>query len=130
MTVGPPPRPPRPTGSPAQQETTSPDGGKTFRERPLTQFGDVWDTPSGAKQTPSAGSKPSKWQPLSAIEPSPVGENDPFSLGDSDDEKDAKAKDHNTAAEGDHIKEATTEAMAEEIGSGSKDDKKADGSGK
>lgn len=34
--------------------------------------------------------KSSKWQPLSAVEPSPVGENDPFSLGDSDDEKDAK----------------------------------------
>lgn len=41
-------------------------------------------------QTSQPTSKSSKWQPLSAVEPSPVGENDPFSLGDSDDEKDAK----------------------------------------
>lgn len=33
------------------------------------------------------GGKSSKWQPLSMVEPSPVAENDPFSLGDSDDEK-------------------------------------------
>ncbi|KAI1001367.1 hypothetical protein K3495_g6832 [Podosphaera aphanis] len=36
--------------------------------------------------------KQSKWQPLSTIEPSSIGEteHDPFSLGDSDDEKDVK----------------------------------------
>ncbi|KAK5104490.1 ubiquitin-binding protein cue5 [Lithohypha guttulata] len=38
----------------------------------------------------AASGKSSKWQPLSAVDPSPVGDNDPFSLGDSDDEKDAK----------------------------------------
>lgn len=35
---------------------------------------------------PPASAKPSKWQPLSAMEPSPITEHDPFSLGDSDDE--------------------------------------------
>jgi hypothetical protein len=36
--------------------------------------------------------KQSKWQPLSAVDPSPVSENenDPFSLGDSEDEKESK----------------------------------------
>jgi hypothetical protein len=36
--------------------------------------------------------KQSKWQPLSAVDPSPIGEteNDPFSLGDSEDERESK----------------------------------------
>lgn len=36
--------------------------------------------------------KQSKWQPLSVVNPSPIGEteNDPFSLGDSEDEKESK----------------------------------------
>lgn len=34
----------------------------------------------------------SKWEPLSTVEPSPVADHDPFSLGDSDDEKDAVEK--------------------------------------
>lgn len=42
-----------------------------------------------------AGGKQSKWQPLSSVEPTAMRdeENDPFSLGDSDDEREAKAKD-------------------------------------
>lgn len=41
---------------------------------------------------PKSVSKQSKWQPLSTVEPNPVSEadNDPFSLGDSDDEKETK----------------------------------------
>ncbi|POS87932.1 hypothetical protein EPUL_000191 [Erysiphe pulchra] len=41
---------------------------------------------------PQSASKQSKWQPLSKIEQNPVSEadNDPFSLGDSDDEKETK----------------------------------------
>jgi len=36
-------------------------------------------------------SKQSKWQPLSTVDPSPIeAENDPFSLGDSEDEKESK----------------------------------------
>ncbi|KAG9649651.1 hypothetical protein KCU77_g13269, partial [Aureobasidium melanogenum] len=35
-----------------------------------------------------------KWQPLTSIAPNPESdENDPFSLGDSDDEKETKTKD-------------------------------------
>lgn len=54
--------------------------------------------------------KPSKWQPLSSVEPSPVADNDPFSLGDSDDEKDTKPKDAKT--EEANGKKATAEAAA------------------
>jgi len=45
----------------------------------------------GAKDGPTSA-KQSKWQPLSTVEPSPIGENDndPFSLGDSEDEKESK----------------------------------------
>lgn len=34
----------------------------------------------------AAATKAKKWQPLSVIEPSPIVDNDPFQLGDSDDE--------------------------------------------
>ncbi|RMJ28035.1 CUE domain protein [Aspergillus sp. HF37] len=130
-TEAPPPRPPRPNANPASQKTSSPDKRKvSFQEGPPTQIDDIWDAPPAVKRYPSAGSKPSKWQPLSTVEPSPVAENDPFSLGDSDDDKDGKAKDQKTAAEGDRIKEETAEAMTGEMGHGSKDDSKADGSGK
>jgi hypothetical protein len=48
----------------------------------------------GAKENAPPSGKQSKWQPLSTVDPSPIGEadNDPFSLGDSDDEKEAKER--------------------------------------
>lgn len=50
------------------------------------------------------------------MEPSPVTDHDPFSLGDSDDEdskkKDAKPEDS------DRLKQAAAEAMADDIGQG------------
>jgi hypothetical protein len=131
LTIAPPPRPARPNANSASQKTSSPDKRKvSFQDGPPTQIDDIWDAPPAVKRYPSAGSKPSKWQPLSTVEPSPVAENDPFSLGDSDDDKDGKAKDQKTAAEGDRIKEETAEAMTGEMGHGSKDDSKADGFGK
>jgi hypothetical protein len=55
-----------------------------------------------------------------------VGENDPFSLGDSEDEKDTKPKETSAqeapADEAERVKKATADAMAEELGSGSKDE--------
>ncbi len=47
---------------------------------------------AAVSSSPAAAGRASKWQPLSAVEPSPIAENDPFSLGDSEDEKDAKDK--------------------------------------
>jgi hypothetical protein len=60
---------------------------------------------------------------LSAVDPSPVGENDPFSLGDSEDEKDTKNKELSTD-EAERVKNATAEAMAAELGSDSKTETK------
>ncbi|KAB5582649.1 hypothetical protein GE09DRAFT_1211285 [Coniochaeta sp. 2T2.1] len=40
--------------------------------------------------SPGSAGKTSKWQPLSMVDPNPVAENDPFSLGDSDDERETK----------------------------------------
>ncbi len=61
----------------------------------------------------SAGGKTSKWQPLAAVDPNPIADHDPFSLGDSDDEeskkKDVKSEDS------DRLKQAAAEAMNDDI---------------
>ena len=43
--------------------------------------------------SPGGGGKQSKWEPLSTVNPTPVADHDPFSLGDSEDDKDVKSKD-------------------------------------
>ncbi|KAM5436510.1 ubiquitin-binding protein cue5 [Microsporum ferrugineum] len=106
----PPPRPPRPQANPDlfKAKSASPDRRKvSFQEGPPEEIQDSYSAPN-----PRATSvnKPSKWQPLSSVEPSPVADNDPFSLGDSDDEKDTKPKDAKT--EEANGKKATAEAAA------------------
>lgn len=70
---------------------------------------------------PANAGKQSKWQPLSAVDPSPMGEadNDPFSLGDSEDEKETKdrvgGKEVNKD-DAERLKKAAAEAMADSIG--------------
>lgn len=86
------------------------------------------------KDTPTKSSvKGSKWQPLSAVEPSPIGDNDPFSLGDSEDErdnnnnsgKDGKDKPKEpTEDESERLKKAAAEAMADSLVEGKVEDKK------
>ncbi|KAI9808420.1 MAG: ubiquitin-binding protein cue5 [Phylliscum demangeonii] len=74
---------------------------------------------SGPDRRPSPASKPSKWEPLATVEPSPVTDNDPFSLGDSDEEKEMKSKDlrpDDTA----RLQHAAAETMAEGAGGGSR----------
>ena len=53
---------------------------------------------------------------MAAVDPSPVTDHDPFSLGDSDDE-DAKKKDLNPQ-DSERLKQAAAEAMAGDIGGG------------
>lgn len=90
----------------------------SFQEGPPTQIDSTYDGSSAAKRNTATGSgKPSKWQPLATVDPSPVAENDPFSLGDSDDEKDMKPKEQATVPGSEQIKKDTEEAMAGEIGS-------------
>lgn len=80
---------------------------------------DTEDIPTTGRETinrtGSSGSKQSKWQPLSNIDPSPVAEHDPFSVGDSDDEKEARAKE-TVPEDADRLHKATAEAMAGDIG--------------
>ena len=53
---------------------------------------------------------------MEAVDPSPVTDHDPFSLGDSDDE-DAKKRDSNPQ-DSERLKQAAAEAMADSIGTG------------
>jgi hypothetical protein len=80
---------------------------------------EIKDSYSGGNNKSNSGAKPSKWQPLSAVEPSPIGDNDPFSLGDSDDEREAKNKDMKPD-EAERVRKATEEAMSGDIGTGAK----------
>jgi hypothetical protein len=116
----PPPQPPRrPLANPNLYKSASPSPDRrkvSFQEGPPSEIGNLYDTSDPAKRT-STGGKSSKWQPLATVEPSPVAENDPFSLGDSEDERDTKGKEQNNADEADRIKKATAEAMAGELGS-------------
>lgn len=81
-------------------------------------------SPDPTKRSPSGG-KASKWQPLSTVEPSPVADNDPFSLGDSDDDKDVKTAKDTKSDDHERVREATAEAMAGEIGDPKENDAKA-----
>jgi hypothetical protein len=52
---------------------------------------------------------------LASVDPDPVAEHDPFSLGDSDDEE-AKKKDPKPE-DAERLKQATAEAMSDELAS-------------
>jgi hypothetical protein len=115
-------RPARPLANPDlfKKASPSPNGRKvSFQEGPPEEINDIYSAPAPNKHTASPGNKPSKWQPLTAVDPSPVGDNDPFSLGDSDDEREVKNKDLRPD-EAERLRKATAEAMAEDIGSVSK----------
>ncbi|KIW01391.1 uncharacterized protein PV09_07158 [Verruconis gallopava] len=82
----PPRRPPRPQANP-----------NLFKPTPAVPTGPVDEVdalysqpspPQGKGPTSGATSGGKKWQPLTSVAPAPVGEdNDPFSLGDSDEEE-------------------------------------------
>ncbi|KAI1112769.1 hypothetical protein F5Y14DRAFT_420762 [Nemania sp. NC0429] len=67
----------------------------------------------------AAGSTPakqSKWQPLSTVEPSPIVENDPFSLGDSEDEKESKGGSKDIKSDDtERLRAATADAMGDSL---------------
>jgi hypothetical protein len=119
----PPNKPQRPLANPDLFKPTPPGSGRkvSFQNGPPEEIDDLYSGSSkSSKQQGSAG-KSSKWQPLSAVEPSPVAENDPFSLGDSDDDKDTKAKENKTD-EAERFKTASAEAMAGSIGDDTKNE--------
>lgn len=89
--------------------------------------------PGGSSAAAGSATKTSKWQPLSSVDPNPIADNDPFSLGDSDDEfehghrrnqsgsSQIKLEDK-TATDADHerLRQATADAMADSLVEGDK----------
>lgn len=67
----------------------------------------------------SEADKAKKWQPLTNINPSPEDDNDPFSLGDDDDEKDAKTEDLRKD-DTERLKESARNSVSAGTGSDSK----------
>lgn len=80
-------------------------------------------SPKNAPKDAVPASKTSKWQPLSDVDPDPIAENDPFSLGDSDDDKDAKDKPDKRGIKMDDDEERLRKAAAEAMADSLVDDK-------
>ncbi|KAG9506797.1 hypothetical protein J7337_000337 [Fusarium musae] len=106
-------KPPPPSTSP------KPSNGRRVGFKEETEEINMYDSsprvpPKDA--APASGTRGSKWQPMSAVEPSPIAENDPFSLGDSEDEREThqKTKDDKTD-DSERLKKATAEAMADSL---------------
>ena len=125
--IDPPRRSSRPLANPDLFKPTPPrpqsgNGRRvSFQEGPAEEIDTRYRaSPDFTKQPASGGGKSSKWQPLSAIDPSPVADHDPFRLVDSDDEeskkKDVRADDSN------RLKQATAEAIADDIGTPGKEE--------
>ncbi|KAF9870134.1 CUE domain-containing protein [Colletotrichum karsti] len=104
-------KPPPPSKSP------KPDGRKVaFREG--AEEIDVYGSSPRVSADDSSKAKSSKWQPLSTVEPSPINDNDPFSLGDSEDEREAKEKAATKdvkSEDSERLKKAAAEAMADSL---------------
>lgn len=98
----------------------------SFQDGPPEEI-DAYGAPArAAKDATPASGKQSKWQPLSSVDPNPVGEgdNDPFSLGDSEDEKEIKAGGKEGSK--DEIKKAGGAAEGSESAAGSESKTVAD----
>lgn len=119
--IDPPRRSTRPLANPDLFKPTppNPQSGNarrvSFQEGPPEEIDTLYRTSPDPTKRPTSGvGKSSKWQPLSAVDPSPVADHDPFSLVDSDDEE-SKKKDHR-ADDSDRLKQAAAEAMFDDIG--------------
>ncbi|KAK0385852.1 hypothetical protein NLU13_7029 [Sarocladium strictum] len=106
---------------PPQSSSPAPGTGRRVGFKEEADEINMYDTSPKVppKDAPSSGTKASKWQPLSSVDPNPIGDNDPFSLGDSEDEKDTKdAKEKpkdGKADESERLKQAAAEAMADSL---------------
>lgn len=114
----PPKKPQRPLANPDLFKSSQavPGGRKAaFQNAPPEEADDLYPGSSDPSKQQSASGKSSKWQPLSAVDPSPVAENDPFSLGDSDDDKETKAKENESVLTR-RPQTAAAEVIAEPVG--------------
>ena len=87
----------------------------SFQDGPPEDIDDFYRSSPDPTKRPLSSASRSKWQPLAAVEPDPVAEHDPFSLGDSDDEE-SKKKDLK-ADDAERLKKAAAEAMSDDLGS-------------
>jgi len=120
----PPKKPLRPLANPDlfKPSSQAANGRKvSFQNGPPEEIDDLYAGSSKPSKQQGSSGKSSKWQPLSAVEPSPVAENDPFSLGDSDDDKETRPKE-NTSDEVERLQTATADAMAGSIGDDTKNE--------
>ena len=94
----------------------------SFQEGPPEEIGDLHRGSPDPIKRPTSNTGRSKWQPLSAVEPSPVTDHDPFSLGDSDEEGERKKDGKGDGVEG--VKSAAAETTAGgAVATGDKEDK-------
>ena len=106
-------KPPPPSASP------KPSTGRRVGFKEETEEINMYDSsprvpPKDA--APAGSAKASKWQPLSTVEPSPIAENDPFSLGDSEDERETHQKPKEEKSDdSERLKKAAAEAMADNL---------------
>ncbi|GKU00831.1 cue protein [Fusarium langsethiae] len=117
-------KPPPPSTSP------KPSNGRRVGFKEETEEINMYDSSPRVPPkdgAPSSGTRGSKWQPMSTVEPSPIVENDPFSLGDSEDEREThqKPKDDKTD-DSERLKKATAEAMADSLAESKETDAKKD----
>ena len=90
----------------------------SFQNGPPEEIDDLYRSSPDPTKRPSSSASRSKWQPLAAVDPDPVADHDPFSLGDSDDE-DTKKKDLRSE-DTERLKNAAAEATADNIGTPNK----------
>lgn len=113
---------------PPKSASPRPDGRKVAFKDSHEDIDDPYNAsprvpPKDASSTPPPGGKTSKWQPMSTVDPSPITDHDPFSLGDSEDEKETKdkpvkdTKDVKDAKldDNERLKQATADAMADTL---------------
>lgn len=78
------------SGGPDRRPSPGTNRKVSFQDGPPEEIKDMYSASPNPPAATTTATKTSKWQPLQSVDPSPMTENDPFSLGDSDEEKDAK----------------------------------------
>jgi len=118
------------SGGPDRRPSPGTNRKVSFQDGPPEEIKDMYS--ASPQPPPGVATKSSKWQPLQTVDPSPVTDNDPFSLGDSDEEKDAKIitlnddeadgkkDDKKTTEEDAQVKKDTEAAVKENVAAESK----------
>ncbi|MCJ1415845.1 ubiquitin-binding protein cue5 [Xylographa parallela] len=119
----PPRRSTRPLANPDLFKPTpaSPPRGRgvSFQDGPPEEIDELYRVSPDPTKRPTSSASRGKWQPLAAVDPHPIADHDPFSLGDSD-EEDAKKKDLK-ADDSKRLENVAAEAIADDTAAANKD---------